>query len=121
MTLKLWDLATGKELRTFAGPGYSIFSVAISPDGRTAFSGNTDGKLKLWELATGKELRTFTGHAYNGSPVAFFPDGRTAISGSGYMLELWRPDALPPLVHHPLTPPGSRNGTGGRRRKADFQ
>ena len=62
-TLKLWDLATGKELRTFTGHSEDVTSVAIAPDGRTALSGSGDKTLKLWDLASGKELRTFTGHS----------------------------------------------------------
>ena len=38
-TLKLWDLATGKELRIFTGHSERVTSVAIAPDGRTALSG----------------------------------------------------------------------------------
>ena len=62
-TLKLWDLASGKELRTFTGHSDWVTSVAIAPDGRTALSGSLDKTLKLWDLASGKELRTFTGHS----------------------------------------------------------
>ncbi len=44
-TLKLWDLASGKELRTFTGHSKEVTGVAISPDGRTALSGSTDKTL----------------------------------------------------------------------------
>ena len=81
-TLKLWDLASGKELRTFTGHSDGVTSVAIAPDGRTALSGSPDKTLKLWDLASGKELRTFTGHSDVVSSVAIAPDGRTALSGS---------------------------------------
>jgi hypothetical protein len=49
-TLKLWDVATGKELSTFTGHGDYVSSVAYSPDGRTALSGSCDHTLKLWDL-----------------------------------------------------------------------
>src|SRR5436190_23307712 len=41
-SLKLWDTATGKEIKTFAGPaGHQnlILSVAFSPDGQSFVSG----------------------------------------------------------------------------------
>ena len=89
-TLKLWDLASGKELRTFTGHSGWVSSVAIAPDGRTALSGSQDKTLKLWDLATGKELRTFTGHSGSVSSVAIAPDGRTVLSGSyDRTLRLW--------------------------------
>ncbi|PIU86675.1 MAG: hypothetical protein COS67_01255, partial [Deltaproteobacteria bacterium CG06_land_8_20_14_3_00_44_19] len=33
-TMRLWDIKTGKELRSFAGHTSPVFSVAFSPDGR---------------------------------------------------------------------------------------
>ncbi len=93
-TLKLWDVATGKELRSFSGHANVVSSVAFSPDGRFALSGSEDSTLKLWEIATGKELRSLGGNnsgllSYLLS-VAFSPDGRFALSGSyDNTLKLW--------------------------------
>jgi WD40 repeat protein len=47
----------------FVGVTESVISVAFSPDGRTALSGNVDGTLTLWDIATGHQLRMFSGHA----------------------------------------------------------
>jgi WD40 repeat protein len=49
-TVKLWDIATGKELRTLTGHTAWVGSVAFSPDGHTALSGSGDNTLKLWNL-----------------------------------------------------------------------
>jgi WD40 repeat protein len=38
-TIKLWDLATGRELRTLTGHTLSVTSVAFSGDGKTLASG----------------------------------------------------------------------------------
>jgi TIR domain/WD domain, G-beta repeat len=56
--LKLWEVATGKDVRSFSGG--DTRSVAFSPDGRTALSGGYH-TLILWDVATGKELRSFSG------------------------------------------------------------
>jgi WD40 repeat protein len=62
-TLKLWDLATGRELRSFKGPASFVTSVTFSRDGRFALSGHMNGMLELWNVETGRELRSFTGDA----------------------------------------------------------
>jgi WD40 repeat protein len=88
-TAKLWELATGRELRTFAHAD-EVNSVAFSPDGKFALSGSSDKTVKLWELATGRELRSFVGHTDRVTAVAFSPDGRFALSGSSdNTLKLW--------------------------------
>jgi Tol biopolymer transport system component len=79
--LKLWNVATGRELRTFTGHSGGVMSVAFSPDGLTALSSSGDDTIKLWEVATGSELLTFKGHSSYGSSVAFSPDGRAVLSG----------------------------------------
>ncbi len=89
-TLKVWDAASGGELRSFTGHTGVVTSVAFSPDGRLALSGSWDKTLKLWEVKSGRELRSFTGHADAVKSVAFSPDGRLALSGSyDKALKLW--------------------------------
>jgi len=89
-TLKLWDIAIGKQVRIFSGHKYSVYSVAYSPDGLSALSGGLERTMKLWEVSTGKLIRSFQGHTSGVSSVAFSPDGRTALSGSSdNTMNLW--------------------------------
>jgi len=89
-TIKLWDVATGQELRTLTGHARQVSSVAFSSDGRTLASGSADKTIKLWDAATGQELRTLAGHADEVDSVAFSPDGRTLASGSAdKTIKLW--------------------------------
>jgi WD40 repeat protein len=79
--IKLWDVATGREVRTLSGHTGWVNSVAFSPDGRLLASGSGDWMIKLWDVATGREVRTLSGHAGSVNSVAFSPDGRLLASG----------------------------------------
>jgi WD40 repeat protein len=82
-TLKVWDLATGAELRTLSGHKGSVRAVAVTPDGRRVVSGSWDHTLKVWDLATGAELATMILDAPLLS-VALTPDGATIIAGDSF-------------------------------------
>ncbi len=91
-TLKVWELASGREVRTLAGHGSGICAVTVTPDpdGRYVISGSYDQTLKMWELASGRELHTMKGHARWVRAITITSDGRYAISGSGdWSLKVW--------------------------------
>src|SRR5262249_23622699 len=87
-TLRLWDLATGRQVRPFVGHVDGIWSVAPSPDGTRGLSagqdhaGKRDFALRLWDVATGRQQRLLAGHGETVSSVAFSPDGGQAFSAS---------------------------------------
>jgi hypothetical protein len=93
--IKLWDVASGRELRTITGHANNniltnVWTVAFSPDGRTLASCSSNNTIKLWEVASGRELRTLAGHTSSVYSVAFSPDGRTLASGSSdNTIKLW--------------------------------
>ncbi len=80
-TVRLWNLATGQELRRFVGHEDRVLAVAVSPDGRFALSGGCDGSLRLWDLERGREARRLQERKRWVMSVAFSPDGRLAVSG----------------------------------------
>ena len=51
-TIKLWNLETGKEIRTLKEHEDSVSSVSFSPDGKTLASGSWDETIILWNLGT---------------------------------------------------------------------
>jgi WD40 repeat protein len=87
--LKLWDAATGKELRSLDGytPSDLLGSLAFSPDGMrvAAFAGKG---IRVWETLSGEVVQTFpTGG--EGPLPAFSPDGRSVAAVSGKVLRMW--------------------------------
>ena len=49
-TVKLWDVAKGKVIRTLCGHSRQVRSVVFSPDGKTLASGSFDPPVKLWNF-----------------------------------------------------------------------
>ncbi|MEH1989677.1 WD40 repeat domain-containing protein, partial [Nostoc sp.] len=89
-TIKLWDVSTGKAIKTLIGHSSSVWGVGFSPDGKTLASGSSDNTIKLWDVSTGKAIKTLTGHSSSVYSVGFSPDGKTLASGSfDKTIKLW--------------------------------
>ena len=54
--VKLWDLATRRELVTLSGQGSMFLSVGFSTDGQWLAACNRDGMLHLWRAPSWQEI-----------------------------------------------------------------
>ena len=81
-TAILWDVASGRQIRTFQGHKGSVNSVAFSPNGSQMLTGSRDEAAILWDVASGRQIRTFQGHKGTIYSVAFSPDGSRMLTGS---------------------------------------
>jgi len=57
-TIKLWEVATGRELRTLTGHSWSVSALAFAPDARSLASGSGDNTVRVWDVTTGQVVRT---------------------------------------------------------------
>jgi WD40 repeat protein/serine/threonine protein kinase len=81
-TVRVWEVATGRQLRCLVGHTDQVLGVAFSPDGRRILSGSWDRTVRLWDVETGAELCRCDGHEGRVEGVAFLPDGRRGLSAS---------------------------------------
>ena len=81
-TIQIWDLATGKSIRTFPGDSSTIWSVAFDAKGTKLATGTGFWRVMLWDLKTGQVTRSLD-HTASVWSVAFSPDGQVVASGSG--------------------------------------
>jgi WD40 repeat protein len=81
-TIKLWEVPSGRILRSLTGHTGSVGSVAFSPDGGKLVTASDDKTIKLWDVATGQAIATLTEHTDYVTAVAFSPDGRLLVSAS---------------------------------------
>ncbi len=94
--VKIWDIATGKEIKTLKESDYneSVFSVSFSEDGKLLASGEGSefysSKIRIWNIATGKSMKTLTGHSAPVEALSFSPDGKLLASGGrDNVIKLW--------------------------------
>jgi WD40 repeat protein len=77
LTLRLWDVATGRQLRVIAQLPRRPFGLAMAPDGSKVAVSLDDGELRVIEIETGREalrLARFADHMLR--PAAFDGAGR---------------------------------------------
>ena len=87
-SVKIFDVATGEEIRDFKLQN-PVWSVAYSPDGKYVLSGSSDGKMILWNTSSGKSIRIVKVNDVI-KAVSFSSDGEYALSGGGdNSLILW--------------------------------
>lgn len=88
--VRLWDVASGRELTSLKGHGKGVNQIAFSRDGRLLASAGTDNTIKIWEVQSGRELRTLTGHTASIESIDFSPDARLmASAGDDGSTFLW--------------------------------
>lgn len=81
--IRLWDPATGKEVRHLEGRLH-VNCLAFTPDGKFLAAGGWHGDVHLWEVATGKRLRVFKEHRDRLASLAISPDGKYLAAGGGF-------------------------------------
>ncbi len=62
-TLRVWDLESGRCLRTLEGHSSGVRSVSVTPDGRRAVSGSDDETLRVWDVESGQPRTVVKGTA----------------------------------------------------------
>jgi WD40 repeat protein len=97
-TLRVWEVAKGKNIMTFNGRA-GVNSVSFSRDGKRIVSGGAAiqnqgvhamGEVTLWDSATSQQVWTITGHNHVVESVAYSPDGKWIVSGSDdRSLKIW--------------------------------
>jgi WD40 repeat protein len=95
-TVRLWDAATGRQIRVYAKGVLGFHEARFSSDGKAVAAVQGDDTIYLWEAASGRELHRFPGiHDPRVGPtprrIAFSPDGRTLAAAGGLdrNIRLW--------------------------------
>jgi WD40 repeat protein len=96
-TARLWEIESGKIIRTFANHKDVVLATAVSPDGNYVLTGSYDKTARLWAANPDHDARTI--HAVTGriNLVNFLPDGKSILSSSAdNSVRLWNAKTLAP-------------------------
>jgi RNA polymerase sigma factor (sigma-70 family) len=101
ITVRLWDLATGRQRARLTGHVQAVHDVAFFPDGKKMVSGSSDA-IRLWDVDRGAEARLLDAPDPSGA-LAISPDGRLLATGHRHrsegLIRLWDPATGRELRH----------------------
>jgi WD40 repeat protein len=122
-TIKVFDMATGKNSQTFPVDDSGWDAIPITPDGKTMACWNDkERRLELWDLATEKMTRTCPAPSISGlTDGSFLADGKTLLlfsrtskseihywnTDGGNQTGIWSDPAFNKITDVALTPDGS--------------
>jgi WD40 repeat protein/tRNA A-37 threonylcarbamoyl transferase component Bud32 len=110
-TVKVWEVATGREVGALTGSPDYLLTVGWSRDGRRLVTGGGDtfnpgrpAAARVWDADTGKLELTLTGHTQLVNGATFSPDGRRVMTASrDATVRVWDADTGRQVLH--LRPP----------------
>jgi WD40 repeat protein len=109
--VRLWDIKTGSEVRTFEGPTGAINAIAFSPDGNSVAVGAGDvehvqGEVWVWDVNSGKPAFSDRSFRKPVGAIAFNPqDGHILVAASrGWLIRSYHtPDGAKLQSFHRLS------------------
>ncbi|MBM4121961.1 MAG: WD40 repeat domain-containing protein [Nitrospira sp.] len=81
--VRIWDVETGRLLRSLRGHTHDIRAAVFTPDGQTLATGSEDRTIRLWNPKTGEPTKLlFTRYDHNVCSLSLSPDGLMLARGS---------------------------------------
>lgn len=85
-SLKLWEVVTGREIKSFVRGTRAyldgVRSLTFLSDGRTIAMGGNDGKIILWDALEERVIKEFFAHQKEILSISISHDGRLLATGS---------------------------------------
>ncbi|ETO27540.1 G-protein beta WD-40 repeats containing protein [Reticulomyxa filosa] len=89
-TVRIWNIASGKQIQIFKGHSDLVYAAEFSPDGNIVVSCSKDKTIRLWDVKSGSEIMKLQGHSDQLLDVNFSPDGKKIVSCSyDKTIRLW--------------------------------
>jgi len=80
-SVKIWEIAKGRELRTFSEHEFSVTDIAFHPDEAFVASADAGGNIMIWNYKNGEILYSWYAHDGVVESISFSSKGDLLISG----------------------------------------
>ncbi len=88
--LKLIEIDTGEEIRTFIGHTELVNSINLNPSGNQFITAAWDGTIRIWDIASGLQVRKIAAHEGGVYNARFDRSGKYIVSGGDdFLVKLW--------------------------------
>ena len=90
--VRVWDVETGRCVRTFDSDSVSAWAAIWSPNERHVFLGTRDGIVQMWDVETSRRLHVFAGHYGLMRCLDVSSDGSRLLSAAAFRdttVRLW--------------------------------
>jgi len=93
--VKVWEIPSGKFLKSFEGHTHHVLDVGWKPDGKLLASGGADNAVKIWDYEKGEQARTVANaHTKQITRLVFVGKTVTFLTSSGdATVKLWNVDS----------------------------
>ncbi len=81
--VKVFDVATGKHVRSFEGHTHHVLGVSWKADGSLLASAGADSQIKVWNFESGEQVRSIAGYTKQVTSIQFIGTGGDVVSSSG--------------------------------------
>eukprot|EP01087_Luapelamoeba_hula_P022214 TRINITY_DN7906_c0_g1_i1.p1 TRINITY_DN7906_c0_g1~~TRINITY_DN7906_c0_g1_i1.p1 ORF type:complete len:601 (+),score=60.46 TRINITY_DN7906_c0_g1_i1:221-1804(+) len=81
-TVRLFDVRTGVQSRSFVGHSASVSCAIFNPHGNLVISGSKDNTIKYWDIASGLCIKTYSTHLGEVTSIASSQNGSLLLSAS---------------------------------------
>lgn len=112
------EVETKKTVQTFVGHKHTIWTLAVSADGKHLFSGGgllrsegpSDWSVHMWDTESGKEIKKFERHTDIVASVAISPSGKFLLTASDdRSLRLWEIESGKEVKQFPVSEIGANS------------
>ena len=81
--VRIFDVASGRRVRSFEGDTAHVMDVSWQANGSSIVSAGVDSAIKVWNVETGEQRRTINIHSKPVTVIAFIGSSESVGSGSG--------------------------------------